>query len=226
MVSFRPGVAGVVGAAAIAFSATAATNIAPFLAAQAELQSWTSDFVQTRALKSLKQPLTTPGHLYFVAPNSFRWELGDPRQTIAVRQSNQVLLVYPPLKRVERYPLSAGERSPWRDMLSLLEAGFPRNQQELESRFRIVSTRLAEGKAHLVLQPRSASARRWVQEMELIFHAETKSLAATELRFPDGSSLRNDFTNERRNPAIAPELFQPLIPPDYKIIEPGKTKRR
>src|SRR5687767_11465483 len=98
MVSFRAGLAGLIGIAATAFSATAATNIAPFLAAQSELQSWSADFVQTRTLKSLKQPLTSPGHLYFVAPNSFRWELGDPRQTIAIRQSNEVLLIYPPLK--------------------------------------------------------------------------------------------------------------------------------
>src|SRR5436190_8273321 len=41
------------------------TNIAPFLEAQADLKSWTADFVQTRTLKSLKQPLKSPGHLYF-----------------------------------------------------------------------------------------------------------------------------------------------------------------
>lgn len=201
-----------------------ASDIAPYLEAQARLQTWTADFVQTRTLKSLKQPLKSPGHLYFVAPNMFRWELGDPRQTVAVRQSNEVLIIYPPLKRAERYALTPGERSPWQDMLSLLEAGFPRNQHELESRFRIVSSGIADGKARVVLQPKAASARRWVQQMELVFDAQTKSLAATELRFADGSSLRNDFTNERKNPAIAPELFQPVIPPDYKVQEPAKRK--
>lgn len=210
--------------ALLVLPAMADINIAPYLAAQGELQSWTADFVQTRTLKSLKQPLKTPGHLYFVAPKQFRWELGNPTQTVAVRQANQVLLIYPPLKRAERYALTPGERSPWQDMLSLLEAGFPRNQQELESRFRIVSAREADGKAQVVLQPRSASAQRWVREMELVFDAGTKSLVATELRFPDGSSLRNHFTNERRNSAIAPELFQPLIPPDYKVVEPSKRK--
>jgi outer membrane lipoprotein carrier protein len=226
MVSFRAHLAGAICLVTLSFSATASTNIAPYLQAQADLQSWTADFVQTRTLKSLKQPLKTPGHLYFVAPNVFRWELGDPTQTIAVRQSNQVLIIYPPLNRAERYSLSPGERSPWQDMLSLLEAGFPRNQQDLESRFRIVSSPITAGKAHIVLQPKAASAQRWVQEMDLVFDAETKSLAATELRFADGSSLRNDFTNERKNPAIAPELFDPQIPPDYKVVEPGKAMRK
>jgi len=225
MVPFRACLA-TTAAVALASAATASTNIAPYLEAQAGLRSWTADFVQTRTLKSLKQPLKTPGHLYFVAPNIFRWELGDPTQTIAVRRSNEVLLIYPPLKRAERYALSSNERSPWQDMLSLLAAGFPRNQQELESRFQIVSSGELNREMHMVLQPKEASARRWMKEMELVFDTKTKSLKATELRFADGSTLRNDFTNERRDTQIAPELFDPDIPPDYKLTEPAKAKRR
>jgi outer membrane lipoprotein carrier protein len=213
-------------AAGVALTSAASTNIAPYLEAQAGLRSWTADFVQTRTLKSLKQPLKTPGHLYFVAPNVFRWELGNPTQTIAVRKSNEVLLIYPPLKRAERYVLSANERSAWQDMLSLLEAGFPRSQQELESRFRIVSIEVLNGETHVRLQPKTASAWRWMKEMELVFNEMDKSLTATELRFADGSTLRNDFSNERKDPAIAPELFDPEIPPDYKVTEPTRVKRR
>ena len=210
--------------AAVSMSVNAAADVASLLEGQAGLKSWTADFVQTRTLKSLKQPLKTPGHLYFVAPNIFRWELGDPVQTIAVRTSNEVLLLYPQLKRAERYSLAPNERSQWQEMLSLLDAGFPRSQKELESRFKTISDREEGGKTHLILQPRAASARRWMQEMELIFDRARKSLVATELRFADGSSLRNDFSNERKNTDIAPELFHPQIPPDYKVIEPAKRK--
>ena len=205
--------------------ASGASSIGQFLEAQSDLKSWTADFVQTRTLKSLKQPLKSPGHLYFKAPNGFRWELGEPTQTIAVRRSNDVLLIYPPLKRAERYELRPGERNPWQEMLSLLEAGFPRNRQELEAHFNIDSERVVDGRLHVALQPQIASARRWMQEMELVFDTQTKTLAATELRFADGSTLRNDFSNERKNPAIDPQLFNPQIPPDYKILEPGKVKR-
>ena len=213
-----------IGLAVLSCSASAGVDIGPLLEAQAGLKSWTADFVQTRVLKSLKQPLQTPGHLYFVAPNIFRWELGDPTQTVAVRTANEVLLIYPPLKRAERYALNPGERSQWQEMLALLDAGFPRSQKELESRFKIVFTREAAGKTHVVLQPRAGSARRWMREMELIFDTAGRSLAATELRFADGSSLRNDFSNERKSTDIAPELFKPDIPPDYKIIEPTKSR--
>ena len=211
---------------ALNFAAFGSTNIASFLETQAELKSWTADFVQTRTLKSLKQPLKTPGHLYFVAPNVFRWELGNPTQTVAIKTSNEVLLIYPPLKRAERYLLAPNERNQWQEMLALLDAGFPRSQKELESRFSVASTRETNGKTHIVLQPKAASARRWMREMELIFDSSAKSLSATELRFSDGSSLRNDFSNERKNTDITPELFRPDIPPDYKLVEPTKPKRK
>ena len=223
MVSFRAHLAGI-GIASLTISAFGATNIAPYLEAQAALKSWTADFVQTRTLKSLKQPLKTPGHLYFVAPNIFRWELGDPTQTIAIRQSTAVLLIYPPLKRAERYAISTGERNQWQEMLSLLDAGFPRSHAELESKFEVVSVHESAGQTRFVLRPKAASAQRWMREMALVFKVNPIMLAATELRFADGSSLRNDFSNERRDVEIAPELFDPQIPPDYKVAEPSKRK--
>src|SRR5881227_3351849 len=80
--------------------------LATWLARQPNIQTWSADFVQTRALKSLTQPLTATGHVWFAAPNRFRWELGHPAKTIAVRASDEMLIVYPMLKRVERYPLA------------------------------------------------------------------------------------------------------------------------
>src|SRR3954453_5232517 len=83
------------------------------LNAQTNLQTWEADFVQTRCLKALTQPLTATGHVWFAAPNRFRWELGQPPQTIAVRQTEQLLVIYPRLKRVERYPLDSAKAGPW-----------------------------------------------------------------------------------------------------------------
>ena len=37
-----------------------------------------------------------------------------------------MLLLYPRLKRVERYPLNTTDAGPWKDMMALLDAGFPR----------------------------------------------------------------------------------------------------
>src|SRR2546429_550642 len=115
------------------------STLGAWLNAQTNIQTWSAEVVQTRALKSLTQPLTATGHVWFAAPNRFHWELGNPPQTIAVRDAGQMLVIYPKLKRAEKYPLTGEQTGQWRDTLALLEAGFPRSQSELESRFRLIA---------------------------------------------------------------------------------------
>src|SRR5439155_15779050 len=98
--------------------------VSSWLGAQTNIQTWSAEVIQTRTLKSLTQPLTATGHVWFAAPNRFRWELGAPPQTIALRQADQMLVVYPRLSRAEKYPLTGDHTGPWRDTLALLEAGF------------------------------------------------------------------------------------------------------
>src|SRR5436190_174385 len=83
----------------------ASSFLGAWLNSQTNIQTWSAEVIQTRALKSLTQPLTASGHVWFAAPNRFRWELGNPPQTIALRQPEQMLVIYPKLKRVEKYPL-------------------------------------------------------------------------------------------------------------------------
>ena len=108
-----------------AFAADTNVFLTNWLAAQSTLKTWTADFTQTRTLKTLKQPLRSNGRLIFAAPNNFRWQLGDPAQTIAIRNSNEMSVIYPKLKRAERYPLTGAGNEPWRDALALMDAGFP-----------------------------------------------------------------------------------------------------
>lgn len=192
-----------------------------WLAAQSSIHSWQADFVQTRTLKSLTRPLTSNGHVWFEAPNRFRWELGHPPQTIAVRAPAELLVIYPRLKRVERYPLT-GETGAWRDALSLLEAGFPRNQAELDSQYTIVAQNVSDGGGEVSLQPKSPAALRMMPLIKIGFDTSNFSLRSTELQFADGSTMRNDFKNQVLNPTIDAQMFTPQISPDYKVIEPLK----
>jgi outer membrane lipoprotein-sorting protein len=196
--------------------------VASWLAAQTNLHTWSADFVQTRALKSLTQPLMATGQVWFAAPNRFRWELGRPPQTIAVREPNELLVIYPRLKRVEHFPLSGEQAGRWRDALSLLEAGFPRTQAELQAQFHILSQSLQGQVCELALQPKAAAAKRLMPEIRIDLDAKDLSLRGTELHFADGSVLRNDFTNAVLNPKLDPVLFAPTIPADYKHVEPLK----
>jgi outer membrane lipoprotein-sorting protein len=195
-----------------------------WLAAQTNIHTWAGDLVETRTLKSLARPLTAKGRLWFAAPNSFRWELGEPPRTIAVRASNELLVIYPALKRVERFPLTGAKRGSWQEALGLLEVGFPRSKAELEARYNIIDQTVTNQTCRLVLQPKSPEARKMIPQLKIEFDRQTASLGSTELEFADGSILRNDFTNPRLNPELEPQLFSPPIPNDYKIVEPLKTR--
>jgi outer membrane lipoprotein-sorting protein len=193
-----------------------------WLAAQTNLHTWTADFTQTRMLKTLTQPLVTTGHLWFAQPNRFRWELGVPAKTIALRNADGMFVIYPRLKRVEKYPMGSSAAGEWRDMLSLLDAGFPRNRADLDSRFRVLSLSEAKGSWQLILQPKSAFARKMMSEIRVGIATNTFGLTSTELVFVDGSRMRNDFSNPVLNPVFNDKLFDWKPDPDFKVTEPLK----
>jgi outer membrane lipoprotein-sorting protein len=211
-------------AASVSAAWAADTNavLESWLAAQAQLKTWSADLTQTRILKTLKQPLISTGHLLFKAPNNFRWELGNPAQTMAIRNSNEMVVVYPKLKRAEKYPLAGAGNEPWRDALALMDAGFPSSRAELEARFKLLSISQEGATAWIVMEPRSTMAKRFMSEVSLELNTNDFSMAANQLKFADGSILRNDFTNAVKNPEAAVTAFVADVPSDYKVVEPMK----
>ncbi len=193
-----------------------------FLKSQKNVQTWSADFVQTRTLKSIAKPLTANGHVWFAAPNRFHWELGKPATTIAVRATDEMLIIYPKLKRVEKYPLNAKAAGQWKDMLALLEAGFPRDRAELERQFKISAINIKNDNAELVLEPKSSSARKMMPQFKIGFSTNDFFLISTEMQFADGSTMRNDFSNGKINETADSALFNPQLPTDYKVVEPMK----
>ena len=180
-----------------------------------------ADLVQTRSLKTFNQPFTNHGGVWFAPPDRFRWELGAPAATLAVRQPAQLLVLYPKLHRAERYPLNGAQTGPWKDALALLEAGFPRSASELGARFKVLSQTLTNDLCEIALAPRSASARRMMPQFKISFATNTFALRATELHFADGSTLRNDFSASKLNQKLDDALFAPSLD-GFEIVEPLK----
>jgi outer membrane lipoprotein-sorting protein len=191
-----------------------------WFAAQTNITSWSADFTQTRALKVLTQPLVATGKVWVTVPGLFRWELGQPPQTIALRQPDQLLLVYPKLKRAEKYSLTDVPPGPLRDALALLDASFPRDRATMEGRFRLLSATETNSMLQVTLQPKSSAARKFINEIMIAFRTNDFTIAVTALKFSDGSSLRNDFTNTVINQPIPPETFTPKLESDITIVEP------
>jgi outer membrane lipoprotein-sorting protein len=213
---------GVLGLGPVTRAADTNDPLDSWFAAQANIHTWSADFIQTRTLKTLTQPLKAAGRVWFAAPNQFRWELGNPAQTIALRQADQMLVIYPRLQRAERYPMTGAQTGPWKDALILLEAGFPRSRADLEAKFRMSSQSISNEVLTLALEPKSAGARRMIPQLKVAFATNDFTLRATELQFADGSTLRNAFSNPKMNEKIDATLFEPKLPSEYKIVEPLK----
>jgi len=193
-----------------------------WFAAQEQVRTWSADFVQTRTFKTLTRPLTAQGHIEFSAPTDFRWELGRPAQTIALRHGDEMYVIYPLLKRAELYPMGANAPRQLHDTLSLLQAGLPHSRKEFDTQFQVLALGETNGIWRLRLQPRSASARQMLPEMVIDLATNDFSLAGTELVFVDGSTMRNDFTNAVVNPPIDKHLFEWKPRDDFKVVDPMK----
>jgi outer membrane lipoprotein-sorting protein len=198
--------------------------IADWIRHQTNIQTVTAEFVQTRKLKALTEPLVARGRLWFEMPNRFRWELGQPAQTIIVRDQTQLWMISPRLKRAERYPLDGTIQGPWNDALSLLESGFPRDVASFRKQYQLLSLTHTNGTYELQLQPTSTSARRMITRMGLVLGDTEFHLRANELTLADGSSIRNDFDHLQINPKFDADVFKTSVGADYKISEPWKKK--
>lgn len=197
--------------------------VSGWLARQTNIQTWAADFTQTRALKTLAQPLISTGQVWFAAPRNFRWELGRD-QTIAIRSNEVMLVLYPRLRRAERYQFESAARSEWKDALALLQSGFPRSRAELDEQFSVLRAVPIDGLVQLELEPKSPGARKMLPRVHVLLD-DTHALAGTELVFADGSRMRNDFRNIRTN-AVVDGRFELSVPSGFKLVEPLRSKSR
>jgi outer membrane lipoprotein-sorting protein len=193
-----------------------------WLAAQTNFHTWTADATQIRHFTTLAQPLASTGKVWMAVPDHFRWEVGQPAQTIAIRQPDQLILIYPRLKRMEKYPLNDKQPGMWKEALALLEASFPRSRAELESRFRVVSVTESNSLAQIELQPKSAAARKFMSAIRVTLRTNDFLLTATELNFSDGSSMRNEFRNVQINAPLPEGIFDAKAEEGYKVVEPSQ----
>ena len=175
---------------------------------QAQVKTWSADVTQTRKLKSLTRPLESPGKVWFVHPNRFRWQLGEPPRTIAVRSENELLVLHPRLEQAERYSLGDDLDPAWRQALALLDVGFPSDRDEFYAQYEPLSATRKGDVWHLVLRPAAQEARRLIEQVRFEVVAEDYILRATELVFPDGSTMRNEFHEHQLNPELDEKLFE------------------
>ncbi len=197
-----------------------------WLKEQEKIKTWSADVVQIRNLKSLVRPLKSRGRVWFQQPNRFRWQLGDPPRTIAVRKNDELLIIYPRLKQVERFAVDEGVDPAWKQVLALLEVGFPSDAETFFSRYELVATKRLKKSWEFELRPAAEMARRLLDRVTVEISTRDFALLETKLVFPDGSSMRNLFVHRQLNPELDESLFDLDIEEGYTVVNPLQQDRK
>lgn len=194
-----------------------------WMASATNLVTWQATVVQTRHLKALTQPLVSTGRVWFAAPNSFRWELGVPPQSLALRSGNELVVLSPRLRRAERHDLGSSGPGPMNDLMALLDAGFPRDLAGFRRRFDLSGVVTNGSGVVLRMRPQDASARRMLPALALELDPSGQQLKATEMTFADGSRLRNDFSAVITNAPMSDALFRTNLDAGWKVTGGRKS---
>jgi outer membrane lipoprotein-sorting protein len=178
-----------------------------WIARQDEFRSVAADFTQTRALRVLKDPVATPGRLWFTAAGALRWELGSPAKTIVVRKGDDTLIINPAKKTAERQPAegSPGARP---GIGAMMRFPLARDFADFQRQFEVLALSSANNRTRMEIAPRDPQTRKFMKVIKIEFDSANGHLHAFEMAFKDGSSLRNEFSNVRVNQKFARDLFE------------------
>ena len=178
-----------------------------WLQKQTAITDCSADVTQIRRLKTLVRPLSADGQIWFSQPNRFRWQLGDPPKTIAVRTDEALVVIYPRLKQVERFPLGDDVDGSWSNALALLEVGMPNGADTFWSSYELTGSSQTGDTWAYDLRPVDSGSRRLIERVRLEITSDEMLLTATEIGFPDGSTMRNEFSNHRLDLEIEDSVF-------------------
>ncbi len=192
-----------------------------WLAHQGEIRSVQADFVQTRSFHALRDPLASPGRLWFGAPQSFRWELGDPVKTVVLRRKDTAYLIQPARKRAELLSTADLGKPGASNPLPMLNFPMAKSFDDFNRQFEVLALTQTGTRCHVELQPRAPQAAKFLATLNLDFDTENGYLLSFEAKTRDGSSLRNEFSNVRLNAKIDPHVFDFDLA-GYEVIDAKK----
>lgn len=199
-----------VSAVALAASAVAAPDLAPvkkWIEQQQRIRTISADFVQTRALRTLRSPVSATGRFWFRAPASFRWQLGDPPKTIALSTGESLYFIQPLKKSAEKSPPAGIGEKARSQGFGLMNFPMAATFEEFQRQFEILSVDVEGSQCRLAGLPRDAQARRYLGKIVLRFDTGTGQLLSFEAVTREGSSLRNEFRNVVVNGKLPPDVF-------------------
>ena len=181
------------------------TVVERWLAGNSGVSSLKIDFTQTRTMRSLKVPVRQQGTLWLdYGKDRFRWQTGDPAQTIVVSLGRNILIVRTPMKRYEVRPAGSGGAPG----MAALANGFPRNLADFQRKYRVLETRAQANTQRIVTRPLGSSGK-GVSRFTFVVDASHYRLLGIEIELEDGSSVNTIFSRVQTDVAMPAALFKP-----------------
>jgi outer membrane lipoprotein carrier protein len=177
-----------------------------WLARQDDIRTVSADFTQTRTLRVLRDPVATPGRLWFSAPGLVRWEIGSPAKTVVLRKGDTTTIITPAKKRAERHTAgsSSGASS---GALAMLRFPLAKDFADFQRQFEVLAIAPSAERCRVEVAPRDAQARKFLTSMSIEFSQANGHLLAFEMKTRDGSTMRQEFSNVRTNTRIPAAVF-------------------
>jgi outer membrane lipoprotein carrier protein len=197
------------------------TPVKKWLAKQEEIHSVQADFTQTRALRSLRNPIATPGHMWFSGSDLLRWELGEPAKTVVLRKGDTYFVIQVAKKKAERYKADSLAKKGGAMGMAMINFPIAKDFADFNRQFETLSVNVGEGRCHLEILPRDAPAKKMLEAIKIDFEPTTGHLLSFELATRDGSSMRSDFANVHVNQKIDHHVFDYDMT-GYEIVD-GKN---
>jgi outer membrane lipoprotein-sorting protein len=169
-----------------------------------QIRSLRADFVQEKHLSLFTDVVASEGVMLFVRPNTVRFEMTKPYQSVLIAAG----------KSVARYEFLDGR---WQKMMpggaAVVRIVTEQIASWLEGKFRAksglyeISAAEAGGIVTLTLLPRDAKFREFVTGIELALAREETHFTSVTIREPGGDFTRMLFAHPRHNVELPQRLF-------------------
>lgn len=178
-----------------------------WLSTNSGVSSLRIEFTQIRRMRSMRNASQQEGVLWLdFDRRRFRWQTGDPPQTVVVSLGKDILIIRNPSKRYEVRPAASGGAPG----MSSLVNGFPRTLAEFQEKYRVLEIR-PEGRTQRIVTRPTGEAGRGVRSFTFVVDGGHHRLLGMEIDLEDGSAVHTVFRRVETNVPLAPDLFQPPV---------------
>ena len=166
------------------------------------LESLSSDFVQTKYIQLMQESAVSSGKLYYKAPNVLKWEYSSPYNFMILFKENQLFIN----DNGDKSVTSLRSNKLFEKLVSLISGSVNGKLLADQENFDISFFRNGE-KVSAVIIPRDQSLKQMFSEIILIFGKDHR-LNSVQLMEEEGDYTQIDFKNIKLNQQLNKAIFE------------------